>query len=94
MTAREAAMTSMEEFRLRVEAKDRQEQKEWERLRWQEWHQTMLNPYIKQANRPKSPKALMRFPWEDEDEVKVKPEDCHISKEEEAALNRLFGINQ
>ncbi len=82
----------MHEVRQRMEGYERQQHHAWEIARWQEWHQTMLNPYIKPADRPKTPKALVCFPWEQPDEARVKPADCHLTKEQIAELNKIFNL--
>lgn len=71
-----------------VEGKSKQLQAQWEQVRWQEWHQTILSPYIKSGNKPSSPKAMMRFPWEEDDSVKR--EDCYLTDEQIAGLNKIL----
>ena len=87
MTEKQAALTSFHEYILRFEGAEKKERSKWERLRWLEWHQTLLSPYIKPANKPSSPQAFMRFGWEKAKEIK--PEDCVVTPEQIEKLNAI-----
>lgn len=52
----------------------------------------MLNPYIKAGQKPKTPKAMMRFAWEEEDipGANVTAEMCHPTEAEVAAVRDIF----
>ena len=54
------------------------------------WHAVQLSPDIKPANKPATPKAMMRFPWEEPDKG-VTREDCHITELELEGLRQVFG---
>lgn len=56
------------------------------------WQEVLLSPNIKPYNKPKTPQAFCRFPWEEsqDDELKRKAEQYRITPEEEAELNRIF----
>ena len=60
--------------------------------RWMAWQNMMLSPNIKPVNKPKTPIAFCRFPWEEpvEDELKRKAEEYRVTEEEIAELNRIF----
>lgn len=88
LTQVQAAQTSMTELRHLVEEANKQTQERWEIARWERWHALQLSPDIKPFNKPATPKAMMRFPWEEPD-VEITKEDCHISPEAEQALNDI-----
>jgi hypothetical protein len=67
MTEREAAMTSIREFQLRMNGYKEHQQVEWDRARWTAF--SIFTPFVK--NGPKTPKAWVRFPWEQPEVVKV-----------------------
>ena len=56
------------------------------------WQNMMLSPNIKPVNKPKSPMAFCRFPWEEpeDDEIRRKAEKYRVTDEEIAELNRIF----
>lgn len=92
-TEKEAALTTMHEYRLLVEGWEKKQRTAWETARWQTWYGVMTNPYVKGHNKPRTPKALMRFPWEEEDpEITVTPDDIRVTQAEADCLNRIFGI--
>ena len=89
MTQAQAARTSAIEIQHLVEGKNREQQELWEVARWMRWHDVMYNPYVKAGNRPATPKAMVRFPWERPDR-EVRREDCHVTEEEARELTRIF----
>ena len=89
MTAVQAARTSLPEVRHLVEAANRATQERWEIARWMRWHALQLSPDVKPYNKPKSPKAMMPFPW-DEPEPEVTVEDCYASDAELAIIREAF----
>lgn len=82
MTERQAAMTSVREFQLRVNGYKEKQQLEWERARWSAF--SIFSPFVK--NGPRTPKQWMRFPWEQPDVVKA----VKIDSEQENTLNNLY----
>ena len=60
--------------------------------RWIAWQNMMLSPHIKPVNKPKTPTAFCRFPWDEPegDELKRKAEQYRVTPEEIAELNRIF----
>jgi len=90
-TEKEAACTTFGEFRALYEQREQERRDAWEIARWEEWHQTVMNPYVKQGNKPRTPKSMMRFPWETEDLTReITPEDCHIDKDTLAWLEKKY----
>lgn len=83
MTQTQAARTSLREYMFRRRGKERELHIKWEIARWSEWMRRITLPG---RNKPASPEAMWRFPWEDAPEG-PKPEDCHISEETLAWLN-------
>jgi hypothetical protein len=61
-------------FYLSINERNREE---WERVRWLGWTMYCNNAYLK--NKPASPKSLMKFPWE-EDEDNLDPEFIDYAK--------------
>lgn len=92
MTERQAALTGWREYELRRKGHEEAAREEWERIRWKAWRDILLSPHIKRLDKPRSPKAFLRFPWEEpeDDELRRKAEDYRVSPEEEAELNRIF----
>ena len=62
-TIDEIYWTPCVEFDALCRADDKAEQVRWERARWQSYISVLLSPFVK--NKPASPTALARFPWED-----------------------------
>lgn len=81
MTERQAAMTSMREFELRMAGYREQQQVEWERARWTAF--SIFSPFIK--NGPKTPDAWVRFPWE-------KPKVAKVVKIDDESIYKLNNI--
>lgn len=90
MTPKQAACTGMQEYFQRVKGRDEIEKHDWAVARWQEYRQTMLSPFIKQANRPNSPKDLLLFPGETKGRDDITPEMCHVSEETQAVLSKMM----
>lgn len=93
MTETQAGLTSFHEYKLRLEGFEKDRQERWEMKRWEMWQHILLSPNIKSGNKPKSPQAYMRFPWEKDPADEVKPEDCTITAEVSDALNKLVNKN-
>lgn len=103
MTERQAALTSMHEYIVRLKGKEKEEQRRYELARWAVWK--MMAPHFKRGAAPKTAQDYCTFPWEKTSKVAVIPtneeeaqaalERCRVSPEEAEALNRLFEkINQ
>jgi hypothetical protein len=82
MTERQAAMTSMREFMLKMNAYQERQQVEWERSRWTAF--SIFSPFVK--NGPKTPQAWVRFPWEKPKAIKA----VVITEKKENQLNNLY----
>ena len=89
MSQAQAARTSLAELRHLIEGHNRQVQEWWEIARWMRWHAVQLSPDIKSYNKPRSPKLMMRFPWE-EPELDIKPEECHVTEDEARGLEAIM----
>lgn len=90
MNAREAAETSMGEYRLRLEGYNQQQRLEWERSRWQVFLLMQMHPNIKQHNKPKTPSEWIRFEWEKEEQFA--PNQPHkITDTDREKLAEIFG---
>ena len=61
-------------------------------VRWMMWQEVLLSPNIKRHDKPKTPQAFCRFPWEESEEVEMaeKAKQYRITPEEEAELNKIF----
>lgn len=86
-TEREAMLTSFREFRLLSEGHEQALRERWEIARWEQWMQVNLSPYIKPLHKPRRPRDLMRFPWENDDSTETVPEPLTHGQAE-----RLNGI--
>jgi hypothetical protein len=82
MTEREAAMTSIREFQLRLNGYKEHQQVEWDRASWTAF--SIFSPFVK--NGPKTPKAWVRFPWEKPKAIKA----VVITEKKENQLNNLY----
>lgn len=89
MTEREAALTSYHEYVTRLKGFDMERRDRWEMKRWEMWQHMLLSPNIKEYNKPKTPQAFMRFPWEKDPNAGVTQEDCKISQELADNLTKL-----
>lgn len=71
---------------------ERKFQEKWEIARWLAWHELLLSPNIKPANKPHTAQAFHCFPWEQptDDELKEKARNYSVSQEEIEELNRIF----
>lgn len=92
MTEKQAALTSLTEYRLRVYGYERQQRQSWEVARWTAWHIYANNPYIKPAQKPRTPMDVCRFLWDEnvKKKTRITRKDCHISKGKEKALNAIY----
>lgn len=82
MTERQAAMTSVREYLLRLKAYREKQQMEWERCRWHAF--SIISPFLKKG--PKTPKQWVRFAWEQPDVVKI----VKVDNNQEDILNNLY----
>lgn len=95
MTQAQAARTSFTEFLLRRRGAEEAEHERWEIARWSAWHAYNLSPFLKPANRPKTPQDIVTFPWEDgaaknRREKKVTRKMARITDAERDALNAIM----
>lgn len=88
MTQAQAARTSLAELRHRIDAHNRELQEQWEIARWMRWHAVQLSPDIHSYNKPRTPLAMMRFPWE-KPEVEMKPQACRVTEDEAVGLEQI-----
>ena len=85
---KEAALTTMKEYRLLLEGFDRKREVFWETARWMAFNDVMLSPNIKQFNKPRTLHQFHPFPW-DAQERDVTAEDLKVTPEQEAAFNAI-----
>lgn len=91
MTQAQAARTGMVEYRQRLKGWEAGQHEEWERARWLAWHQYNLNPFLKAGQRPKTPKDLAPFPWEEKTKSKkITRKMAKITDAERDALNAIM----
>lgn len=67
-------------------------QERMEFARWLCFHIYCQNPYIKEP-KARSLQSYIRFPWEEdisEEEAERIREDCHVTEEEQAELDKIF----
>ena len=90
MTCRQAAETSMIEYRLRAEGYQQQQRLEWEKARWQMFIAMQMHPYLKQ--KPRTPKDWIPFAWEQEEQRKeIDPSVYRMTEAEKEKLAEIFG---
>lgn len=90
-TLKEAAMTSLEEYELRVEGFNRGKQEKWEEMRWQVFMEWSISPNLKR--KPHTPQDVIRFPWEKEKVAEVKGYEP-LTENEIQELSKIFGIDR
>lgn len=83
MTIRQAALTSMREYALRLKGHNDRQQAEWERSRWVAF--SVFSPFVKRG--PKTPEQWCRFPWEKSKQTR---KAVKIDDETVAALNEIY----
>lgn len=91
MTAQQAGFTTLREFNVKVNARQKAEEAKWERARWQMFLMLQMMPLIKPHSKPKSAQAWIRFPWEKaQNENQWTAEDCKVTDREKEQLTRIF----
>lgn len=70
------------------EGKEREHRFGWELTRWKAWMDMMLSPNIKAEKKATSPQSFVHFAW-DAPEKEMTPEDCHISEDTKAWLDKV-----
>ena len=93
MTQAQAARVGMTEYTQRLKGWEAAQHEEWERTRWLAWHQYNLSPFLKQWQRPKTPKDLAPFPWEEgqaKKQKKITRKAARITEGEKAALDAIM----
>ena len=88
MTAEQAGRTTVREFNLKHKARQEAEQSRWELARWQMFLALQMQPFVKQHSKPKNVQAWIRFPWEQQKEVKK--EDIKVGTQETEQLNAML----
>lgn len=93
MTERQAALTTMHEFTLRLKGKEKEEQKRFEVARWLAWR--LMVPYYKQGQTPSTARQYFPFPWDPgrittEEQAREALERSRVTEEETAVLNKVF----
>lgn len=78
----------MDEYLALHDAVEKQQQVMWEIARWEQFNQIAISPYIKKANKPKSPAAFVKFPWDVVDHESK--EVLTLTEEQVARLNRIM----
>lgn len=63
-TEREAMYVSFREARMLQEGYDRRMRIHWEVARWEQFMQVSISPDIRRNSKPRTPQAMLRFPWE------------------------------
>ena len=83
----------MREYLLRSDGFTRARRLDYEHLRWLVWQ--MMMPHYKKGRAPGSPKAFLRFGWEEmtDEEAAERLEECKVSDEEIEELNRLIEMH-
>ena len=83
----------MREYLLRSDGFPRARRLDYEHLRWLVWQ--MMMPHFKRGRVPGSPRAFLRFGWEEmsEEEAAERLEECKVSEEEIEELNRLVELH-
>lgn len=71
--------------------KDDEMKERMELARWICFHIYAQNPYVKPP-KPQTPRQYIRFPWEEmtAEEANAMKDKCHVTKEEQAELDRIF----
>ena len=90
-TLKDAALTSLEEYELLLDGRTREDQEEWERMRWMVFMEWSISPTLKR--RPKTPQDIVLFPWEEKTKftaVNVEP----LQEEEISKLCEIFKIKR
>ena len=93
MTQAQAACTGMTEYRQRLKGWVEDQHERWELTRWLAWHQYNLSPFLKKGQRPKTPKDVQTFPWEEGAKKPTKRQarkKAKITDTERAALDAIM----
>lgn len=90
MSRVQAAQVGLPEFNQRYKGWEEEKRAQWTIARWVVWQEYNLNPYIKPANKPRTPADILRFDNEDTSVSSVRPEDCHIEEREAAILEEIY----
>jgi len=90
MSRWQAAQVSLPELNQRYNGWSEEQKQKWEIARWVVWNEYRLSPYIKPADKPKSPTDIFKFEGETTPIDSVMPEDCHVSVEMALALEELY----
>lgn len=64
LTQEQAGYVGMIEYRQRVEGFEQRYREEWEIARWQMFMIQSMHPFMKPAQKRKTPQSFYPFPWE------------------------------
>lgn len=90
LTQEQAGWVSVQEYRQRAEGAEMQERARWERARWQMYLMMQMHPNIKPHQKPKTPQAFARFPWETDRRETIQAYECRISGAEQQGLDAML----
>ena len=89
MTQKQAACTSMGEYRQRYEGKEQERREAWELARWEVFHKYLISPFLKR--KPSKVTDVATFPWEQPTKTKkATKRSARVTKEEKDALAAIF----
>lgn len=80
-TEREAMYTSFREVEMLEKGRQEQMRMQWEIARWEQFMQVSISPNIKPGSKPRTPQAMLRFPWERQAEA-MAPEPLTLEQRE------------
>ena len=80
-TEREAMYTSFREVEMLEKGRQEYMKMYWEIARWEQFMQVSISPNIKPGNKPHTPQAMLRFPWERQAETRA-PEPLTLEQRE------------
>lgn len=87
LTREQAGWVSMREYILRRKGENEKERVLWERARWQMFLIMQMHPNIKEHNKPRTPEAWIRFPWEKAQDITA--DDAVVNDVDMEKLNAL-----
>lgn len=86
-TEREAMYTSFREVEMLEKGRQEYIKMYWEIARWEQFMQVSISPNIKPGNKPHTPQAMLRFPWERQ-MMEVKAPD-RLTEEQKVGLTEI-----
>ena len=88
MTQKQAACTSMGEYRQRLEGKEQERREAWELARWEIFHKYLISPFLK--HKPRKVTDVATFPWEQTKTKKVTRKQARVTQAEKDALAAIM----